>query len=83
MFAENLKRFREAAGFTQAAFAEKMGVPLRSVQNWEQGHREPRLAVVVTLAEALGVPTDSLLGAPTNARKKEAGPARGRPRKEK
>jgi transcriptional regulator with XRE-family HTH domain len=61
MFAENLKRLRAAAGLTQATFAEAAGLPLRTVQNWEQGHREPRLDMILPLARALGVTADELL----------------------
>jgi transcriptional regulator with XRE-family HTH domain len=59
---ENLKRLREKAGLTQAAFAAACGVPLRTVQNWEQGHRAPGLAMLRPLATALGVKVDDLLG---------------------
>jgi transcriptional regulator with XRE-family HTH domain len=61
MFSKNFKRLRELAGLTQAAFAERMGVPLRTVQNWEQGHREPRLETFPAIAEALGVTPDRLI----------------------
>ena len=61
MFQHNLQRFRQAAGFTQLSFAQAMGVPLRTVQNWEQGHREPRLDTLVPLARVLGVTADDLL----------------------
>jgi transcriptional regulator with XRE-family HTH domain len=62
MFAENLKRLREAAGLTQKAFAERLGIPIRTVQNWEQGHREPRIATLAPLARALGASVDALVG---------------------
>jgi transcriptional regulator with XRE-family HTH domain len=80
MFPENLKRCREAAGFTQASFAEKIGVPLRTVQNWEQGHREPGLAVLATLAKALSVSVDVLVAGGEKPNPKKP---RGGPRKEK
>jgi transcriptional regulator with XRE-family HTH domain len=60
MFAQNLKRLRAAAGFTQASFAETLGLPLRTLQNWEQGKREPRLDTLPTLARSLGVPVSAL-----------------------
>jgi putative transcriptional regulator len=32
----------KADGLTQAAFAEKIEVPIETVRNWEQGKRHPR-----------------------------------------
>lgn len=60
-FAENLQRLRESAGLSQSGLATKSGIPLRSIQNWEQGHRTPRADVLLSLAKALGVGVDSLL----------------------
>lgn len=36
------KRVRAATQLTQADFAAKLGVPVETVRNWEQGKREPR-----------------------------------------
>jgi putative transcriptional regulator len=33
---------RGQTGLTQAAFAERIGVPVETVRNWEQGKRAPR-----------------------------------------
>ncbi len=81
MFPENLKQSRERAGFTQASFAKTVGVPLRTIQNWEQGHREPRLDMLATLAKVLNVTADELLKQ-TLAKSVGKNP-RSRPRKEK
>ena len=35
------RRVRRRTGLTQAAFAERLGVPLDTVRNWEQGKRSP------------------------------------------
>ena len=35
------RRVRRRTGLTQAAFAERIGVPLDTVRNWEQGKRSP------------------------------------------
>jgi transcriptional regulator with XRE-family HTH domain len=59
-FGEMLKQARVKAGLTQAALAERLRLPLRSIQNWEQGHRVPRMRTVATLSKALGVPQDDL-----------------------
>ncbi len=60
-FPELLHRLREKAGLSQSELAAKAGVPVRSVQNWEQGHRRPRAEVLLSIAKALGVPVESLL----------------------
>ncbi len=60
-FGDQLKKFREKAGLSQAALAEGSGQSLRSIQNWEQGHRAPRAAAILSLARVLGVSAESLL----------------------
>ena len=37
----NVKAIRERLGLTQSSFAALMGVSSRTLQNWEQGRREP------------------------------------------
>jgi len=37
-----VRQVRARCGLTQAAFAEKIEVPLETVRNWEQGKRSPR-----------------------------------------
>jgi putative transcriptional regulator len=37
----DVKSIRERLGLTQARFAALMGVSNRTLQNWEQGRREP------------------------------------------
>ena len=37
-----VRRVRSRCGLTQAAFAEKIEVPIETVRNWEQGKRSPR-----------------------------------------
>lgn len=32
---------RQALGLSQKAFGEKYGIPLRTVENWENGYRVP------------------------------------------
>src|SRR5215469_2944162 len=36
------RNVRERTGLTQAAFAARIGVPVETVRNWEQGKRSPR-----------------------------------------
>ena len=37
----DVKALRERTGLTQAEFSEMIGVSIRTLQNWEQGRREP------------------------------------------
>ncbi len=37
----DVKAIREEIGFSQSTFAALIGVSLRTLQNWEQGHRRP------------------------------------------
>lgn len=37
----NIKQLREITGLTQQKFGERFKIPLRSVQNWESGQRQP------------------------------------------
>ena len=56
MYKSRLKFMREDKDMTQAELAEKSGVNLRSIQNYEQGFKDINGAKVVTvlaLAEAL------------------------------
>lgn len=72
-FGEQLHRLRERAGLSQAELAEQSGQSLRSIQNWEQGHRAPRAAAILSLARALGVSAETLLsdmGKPPAKRRK-------------
>jgi transcriptional regulator with XRE-family HTH domain len=60
-FGEMIQKLREQAGLSQSELALKAGVPVRSVQNWEQGHRQPRPMALLPLANALGVSVESLI----------------------
>ncbi|MBT9099098.1 helix-turn-helix domain-containing protein [Methylovulum psychrotolerans] len=37
----DVKAIREGIGFSQVKFAALIGVNVRTLQNWEQGHRHP------------------------------------------
>jgi putative transcriptional regulator len=39
--AAHVRRVRRRTGLTQAAFAARIGVPLDTLRNWEQGRRAP------------------------------------------
>jgi transcriptional regulator with XRE-family HTH domain len=55
MVGENVRRLREAAGLTQAALAERMGVDRAYVSGLELGQRNPTIITLWHAANALGV----------------------------
>ncbi|WP_370402704.1 helix-turn-helix domain-containing protein [Sulfitobacter sp. JB4-11] len=52
---------REAQGMSQTAFARRLGVKLKTVQNWEEDRTEPRANRAQMLAGLLGVSLSWLL----------------------
>jgi transcriptional regulator with XRE-family HTH domain len=60
-FGAMLQAYRKKAGMTQAQLAERTGIPLRSIQNWEIGHRMPRPHALLSLARAVGITVEQLL----------------------
>ena len=57
-FAEpDVKAIREGGGYSQNQFATLIGVNLRTLQNWEQGHRKPNGPARVWLTLAQTDPT--------------------------
>jgi transcriptional regulator with XRE-family HTH domain len=54
-FGPRLRALREGAGLTQRQLADRAGVSLEGVAQWERGVREPGWSNVLVLAEALGV----------------------------
>jgi transcriptional regulator with XRE-family HTH domain len=54
-FPQRLIEGRNRKGFTQTELAKKLGVHLRSVQNWEGGITEPRGEDVRNLSTILGM----------------------------
>ena len=58
---KNLRQAREREGLTQEAVAERSGVHPTEVSRIESGKRDPRIATVEALAEAVGVSVSDLL----------------------
>lgn len=54
-FSEKLRELRDAAGLTQEQLAQKAGMSVGNVRNYEQGIRLPTFPAVVKLAAALAV----------------------------
>lgn len=51
----NIKRIRKNKGLTQKELAEKLKVNINTIQNYENGRREPKIEVIKNLGEILDV----------------------------
>ena len=72
-FGDRLAAAREAAGLTQVQLAHKLGTTQRVITYWERGTVALRADQLRSLADALGVSTDYLLGR-ENGSKTRGGP---------
>jgi transcriptional regulator with XRE-family HTH domain len=62
-FPELLQKLRKKADLSQSGLARKAGLSVRSIQNWEQGHRGPSTQGIIALAQGLEVSAEVLLAA--------------------
>ncbi len=53
LFRKTIKDWRERKGFTQADAAEKLGISIRTLQNWEDALNMPREYGLNALVKAL------------------------------
>ena len=60
--AVNISVMRNAAGLTQAQFAEKLNYTDKAISKWERGESVPDIAVLWKIADMFGVTTDWLYG---------------------
>ena len=63
----NLRRLREARGWSQEAFAHEANLHRTYVSDIERGARNPTIVVVEKLAQAIGVSASELLDEPSKA----------------
>jgi len=61
-FGQRLRRLRKAAGYTQTALADAIGISHRMVVYYERETSHPPTHLLPHLAQVLGVTTDQLLG---------------------
>jgi transcriptional regulator with XRE-family HTH domain len=57
-----LKHLRKDRGYTQESFAEKLGVPVGTYRNWEQGINTPDSETIIRIVQLLETSSDYLLG---------------------
>jgi len=60
-FAANLRRERKRLELSQEALGELCNLNMSEVSRLERSRRDPRLATIVKLARALGIPPARLL----------------------
>ena len=58
---QNVKRLREAKGWSQEDYADRAGIHRTYVSDIERGARNPTITVVEKLAKPFGVVVGSLL----------------------
>lgn len=61
-FAKNLKKYRKRKKYSQKELAEKVNYGYTTIANYESGRNEPSLDTLITLAKALDVTVDELVG---------------------
>ena len=61
-FGERLAQLRKAAGYTQQQLADEIGATRRQIAYYEGESEHPPASLLITLAKALNVTTDELLG---------------------
>jgi transcriptional regulator with XRE-family HTH domain len=71
-FGERLSGLRKAAGITQTALAEEIGVSQRMMAYYESPTAYPPANLLPVIAAALGVSVDALLGVETAKRRAKA-----------
>lgn len=71
MLSQRLKSSRKAKGLTQSELAKKVNTTKGTVSNYENGYSTPSNEMLVSLANALDVSADYLLGRTNNLILKE------------
>ena len=62
-FKDNLRKYREQAGYTAKEFASKMEIPYSTYASYENNQEKiPRLDKLIKIADLLNVSLDILLG---------------------
>ena len=60
IFKNKLKELREESGLSQKVVAEKMGIPVSTYANWEQGRREPSIDDIYKLLRVFNIEANDL-----------------------
>ena len=60
-FSEKLKETRKAAGMSQEALADKLGVSRQAVTKWETQKGTPDIENIISISNLFGISVDELL----------------------
>ena len=61
MIVNRVKELRTAAGMTQKALADQLGVTVPTVSKWELGQLTPELERVFRMTQIFGVPIEEIV----------------------
>lgn len=61
-FSERLVFLREKSGILQKDLAKEIGISLHAYQRFEYGEQEPRMSVLISLADFYDLSLDELVG---------------------
>lgn len=59
---ENIKKYRKALNISQKDLAKKLNMPISTLANYENNHREPNIEVLNRIAKALRIPIRDIIG---------------------
>ena len=59
-FCENLKKLRTVNKLSQKQIAEKLGIPVSTYANWEQGRRMPSISEIYKLLSVFEIDANEL-----------------------
>lgn len=65
-FQENLRYYREKAGYTTKTFSDLLNLPYATYAGYEYKNREPKYKLLIKIADLLNVSIDELLGRENN-----------------
>lgn len=60
IFSSRLKELREEANLSQKDVAQKLGCPVSTYANWEQGRTEPSISDIYNLLTVLDIDANEL-----------------------
>ena len=62
LFAERLKFYRQRAGYSQTELADRVGISFSTYNKYETKNVEPKIEILIRLADALGIDVNTLVG---------------------
>lgn len=59
-FSEKIAELRKKKGLKQTEIAKALGISLHAYQRFEYGEQEPRMSIMIALADFYGISLDEL-----------------------